>query len=207
MHGPGSSPTGAIGVGAPAQIYFTAKDEYEVQDTAGNIITTVSGVTSLNNLLAQAEGTAGWPAAFSALDDYPGFDLSLQGDPKPGDSFTIGYNTEGLNDNRNGLAMADLQNQNTMQVNNSGSGQPASFHEAYANIVSDIGQQTASADIALQAADALKLQSSDWFQSVSGVSLDEEAANLIRYQQSYSAAARLLSTAQNLFDTILAVVR
>jgi flagellar hook-associated protein 1 FlgK len=73
--------------------------------------------------------------------------------------------------------------------------------------VSDIGQQAASADIALQAADALKSQSSDWFQSVSGVSLDEEAANLVRYQQSYAAAARLLSTAQNLFDTILAVVR
>jgi flagellar hook-associated protein 1 FlgK len=94
-----------------------------------------------------------------------------------------------------------------MQVNNSGSGESASFHEAYANIVSDIGQKAATADIALQASDALKSQSSDWFQSVSGVSLDEEAANLVRYQQTYQAAARLLATAQNLFDTILAAVR
>jgi flagellar hook-associated protein 1 FlgK len=207
LHGPGSSPTGAGGVGAPVQIFFTANDEYEVRDSTGNTITTVSGVTDLNNLMAQAEGSAGWPAAFSALDDYPGFELSLQGEPKAGDAFTIGYNTDGLNDNRNGLTMADLQNKNSLQVNNSGSGSPASFHEAYANIVSDIGQQSASADIALQAAEALKSQSSDWFQSVSGVSLDEEAANLVRYQQSYAAAARLLSTAQNLFDTILAVVR
>jgi flagellar hook-associated protein 1 FlgK len=207
LHGPGSSPTGAGGVGAPVQIFFTANDAYEVRDSAGNTITTVSGVTDLNNLMAQAEGSAGWPVAFSALDDYPGFELSLQGEPKAGDIFTIGYNTDGLNDNRNGLSMADLQNKNSMQVNNSGSGSRASFHEAYANIVSDIGQQAASADIALQAADALKSQSSDWFQSVSGVSLDEEAANLVRYQQSYAAAARLLSTAQNLFDTILAVVR
>ncbi|MFQ3189499.1 MAG: flagellar hook-associated protein 1 FlgK [Paraglaciecola sp.] len=207
VHGPGNSPTGAGGVGAPAQIFFTTNNEYEVRDSAGNTITSVSGITSLNELLAQAEGSAGWPAAFSALDDYPGFDVSLQGEPKAGDTFTIGYNTNGLNDNRNGLTMADLQNQNTMQANNSGAGAPASFHEAYASIVSDIGQQTASADIALQAADALKSQSSDWFQSVSGVSLDEEAANLVRYQQSYAAAARLLSTAQNLFDTILAVVR
>lgn len=207
VHGPGSSPTGVGGVGAPAQIFFTANDEYEVQDSAGNVITTVSGVTSLNDLLAQAEGTAGWPPEFSALDDYPGFDFSLQGEPKAGDIFTIGYNTDGLNDSRNGLVMADLQNQDIMQVNNSGAGEPAGFHEAYANIVSDVGQKTASADIALQAADALKSQSSDWFQSVSGVSLDEEAANLVRYQQTYAAAARLLSTAQNLFDTILAVVR
>lgn len=207
IHGPGSSPTGVGGVGAPAQIFFTANDEYEVRDSGGNVITTVSGVTNLNNLLAQAEGTVGWPPAFSALDDYPGFDVSLQGEPKAGDSFTIGYNTDGLNDNRNGLFLADLQNKSTMQVNNSGSGQSATFHEAYANIVSDIGQKAANADIALQAADALKSQSSDWFQSVSGVSLDEEAANLVRYQQTYAAAARLLSTAQNLFDTILAVVR
>lgn len=207
IHGPGSSPTGAGGVGAPAEIFFTANDEYEVRDSGGNVITTVTGVTDLNNLLAQAEGSAGWPAAFSALDDYPGYDLSLQGVPRAGDSFAIGYNTDGLNDNRNGLVMADLQNQNTMQVNSSGSGQSATFHEAYANIVSDIGQKAASADIALQAADALKSQSSDWFQSVSGVSLDEEAANLVRYQQTYAAAARLLGTAQDLFDTILAIVR
>lgn len=210
IHGPGNSPTGAAGVGAPAQILFTASDEYQVLDSAGSVITVVSGATDLRNLLAQAETDGAgppWPAAFSALDDYPGFDLSLQGVPKAGDSFTIGYNTDGLNDNRNGLLMGDLQNQNTMQVNNSGSGEPVSFHEAYANIVSDIGQKASSADISLQAAAALKSQSTDWFQSVSGVSLDEEAANLVKYQQSYSAAARLLGTAQTLFDTILAAVR
>jgi len=210
IHGPGSSPTGVGGVGAPAQILFTASDEYQVLDSAGTLITVVSGTTDLSNLLAQAESTGSgppWPAAFSALDDYPGFDLSLQGLPKAGDSFAIGYNTDGLNDNRNGLIMADLQNQDLMQVNNSGSGQAISFQEAYGSVVSDIGQKASSADISLQSADALKSQSSDWFQSVSGVSLDEEAANLVRYQQSYAAAARLLSTAQTLFDTILAVVR
>lgn len=210
IHGPGSSPTGGGGVGAPAQILFTASDEYQVLDSAGTVITVVSGASDLSNLLAQAESVGAgpaWPAAFSALDDYPGFDLSLQGVPKAGDSFTIGYNTDGLNDNRNGLAMSDLQNQNIMQVNNSGSGEPVSFHEAYANIISDVGQKSASADISLQAAAALKSQSTDWFQSVSGVSLDEEAANLVKYQQSYSAAARLLGTAQTLFDTILSAVR
>jgi flagellar hook-associated protein 1 FlgK len=148
-----------------------------------------------------------WPAAFSALDDYPGFDLSLQGMPKAGDSFAIGYNTDGLNDNRNGLEMADLQNKDLMQVNNSGSGQGISFHEAYGNVVSDIGQKTSSADISLQAADALKSQSKNWFESFSGVSLDEEAANLVKFQQSYSAAARLLATAQELFNTILGITR
>ncbi|MGS2720395.1 flagellar hook-associated protein FlgK [Paraglaciecola aestuariivivens] len=210
IHGPGNSPTGVGGVGAPAQIVFSAADEYQVLDSAGSVITVVSGVTDFNNLLEQAKNNGAgpaWPAAFSALDDYPGFDLSLQGQPQAGDSFSIGYNTDGLNDNRNGLLMSDLQNKDSMQLNNNGSGAPVSFHEAYANIISDVGQKSSSADIALQSAKALKSQSSDWVQSVSGVSLDEEAANLVKFQQSYAAAARLLSTAQSLFDTILSVVR
>ncbi|MFT5923051.1 MAG: flagellar hook-associated protein 1 FlgK [Paraglaciecola sp.] len=210
MHGPGNSPTGVGGVGAPSQILFTGSDEYQVLDSAGTVITVVSGTTDLNNLLAKAESVGAgpaWPAAFSALDDYPGFDLSLQGLPKAGDSFAIGYNTDGLNDNSNGLVMADLQNQDHMQVNNSGSGQPINFHEAYGNVVSDIGQKASSANISLQAADALKSQSKNWFESISGVSLDEEAANLVKFQQTYQASARLLATAQELFNTILGVTR
>ena len=210
---PGSGvgvPAPGGGVGAPAQILFTAVDAYQVLDSGGNVITTVSGTTDFSNMLAQAAASGAappWPAAFSALDNYPGYDLSLQGVPKAGDRFSISFNTNGLNDNRNGLIMADLQNVDIMQLNNSGSGNPVSFQEAYANIVSDIGQKSASADISLKAAQALKRQSKDWFDSVSGVSLDEEAANLVRYQQSYSAAARLLGTAQTLFDTILNAVR
>lgn len=210
IHAPGASPTGAGGVGAPAEILFTASNTYQVLDSGGNLITTVTGVTDFNNMLATAETSGAgpaWPAAFSALDDYPGYDLSLQGVPKAGDSFSIGYNTDGLNDNRNALELSDLQNKNVMQLNNSGSGEPVSFHEAYANIISDIGQKSSSADISLQAAAALKTQSKDWFDSVSGVSLDEEAANLVRFQQSYSAAARLIGTAQDLFNTILGMVR
>lgn len=209
IHGPGASPTGAGGVGAPAQIVFTAADEYQVLDSAGTLISTVSGTTDFTNMLAQAEANGAsppWPAAFSALDNYPGYDLSLQGVPKAGDRFTLAYNTGGLNDNRNGLAMADLQKAATVQLNNSGSGNPVSFHEAYTNIVSDVGQKAASADISLKAAQALKTQSKDWFESVSGVSLDEEAANLVRFQQSYSAAAKLLGTAQDMFNTILSIV-
>ena len=207
IHAPGSAPGG--GVGAPASVRFTSSTDYEVLDSAGTLITTVTGILSLDNLLTQAAGTPGWPAAFNAptMNDYPGYDFSLKGEPKAGDTFSIGYNGNGLNDNRNGLIMANLQNENGMQLNNAGSGDPVSFHEAYANIVGDIGQKAANADVAVKAGEALKLQSKDWFDSVSGVSLDEEAANLVRFQQSYAAAARLLNTAQEMFDTILSMVR
>jgi flagellar hook-associated protein 1 FlgK len=86
-------------------------------------------------------------------------------------------------------------------------GNKATFNEAYANIVGSIGAKTANGQIELEAAKVLQTQSSDWFESTSGVSLDEEAANLIQFQQSYAAAARILSTAQDLFDTILAAAR
>jgi flagellar hook-associated protein 1 len=208
IHGPGAAPGG--GVGAPAEILFTSATEYQVLDSAGTVITVVTGTTDFNNMLAQAETSGAgpaWPAAFSALDDYPGYDFSLQGQPKAGDRFSIGYNTDGLNDNRNGLDMTALQRQAVMQLNNNGAGNLVSFNEAYANIVSDIGQKAASAEISLQAAKTLKAQSTDWFESVSGVSLDEEAANLVRFQQSYAAAARLIGTAQDLFNTILSAVR
>lgn len=210
IHGPGASPTGGGGVGAPARIVFTAADSYQVQDSAGTVITTVAGATDLNNLINQASGTAGWPAAFGALGDYPGYDLSIQGTPRAGDTFDINYNTNGTDDNRNGLLLTGLQDADSMlRSNNSGAttGNLISFHEAYSAIVSDIGEASSSAEISLNAARALEQQSSDFFESTAGVSLDEEAANLVRFQQAYSASARILSTAQSLFDTILSAVR
>lgn len=208
LHGPGAAPGGTVG--APAQIVFTSATDYEVRDSAGTVITVVSGATNLENIMAQAAASGAgpaWPAAFSALNDYPGFDFSLQGVPQAGDTFNIVFNTEGLNDNRNALELANIQNKDSMLLNNNGGGNLVTYHEAYSTIIGDIGGKAASADISLKAAEAMKQQSKDWFDSVSGVSLDEEAANLVRFQQSYSAAARLLATAQELFNTILSSVR
>lgn len=209
VHDLASSPSGSFG--APVQVVFTSETSFEVYDgeTPASLITTVTGVTDYNNLLEQAEasGSPTWPAAFSALDNYPGYDFSLQGIPVAGDSFTIAYNTAGSFDNSNALAMASLQDASTVQLSTNSTADPRTFHESYSTLVSQVGESTASASVSLAAAEAMKEQSTEWFESVSGVSLDEEAANLVRYQQSYAAAARILSTAQELFDTILSSVR
>ena len=84
---------------------------------------------------------------------------------------------------------------------------PRTFQDAYASMVGRIGEDAAMAKVSLASAEAMQVQSENWFQSVSGVSLDEEAANLIKYQQSYAAAARILTTAQELFNTILQSAR
>jgi len=181
---------------APAQINFTAADTYDVVDGSGNVLATVTGTTDLTNLISQA-----------GISPDPGFDLSLDGVPKAGDSFSIGYNTDGFNDNSNALNLAALQNENKVQVSSEATNSPRTFQDAYASMVGRIGEDASMANVSLASAEAMKVQSQNWFESVSGVSLDEEAANLIKYQQSYAAAARILSTAQELFNTILQSAR
>jgi flagellar hook-associated protein 1 FlgK len=203
-----SSPSATLG--APAQIVFDSSSQFTVFDSAGNTITVVTGISDYQNLLAQAQASGAgpaWPAAFSSLEDYPGYDVSLEGEPAAGDSFTFEYNTNGLDDNRNAILLAQLQEEGLVQLSSQSDNQTRTLHEAYSSLVGAVGSESANADITLQAAEALKAESSEWLNSVSGVSLDEEAANLIRFQQSYSAAARILSTAQTLFDTLLSAVR
>ncbi|GGF52137.1 flagellar hook-associated protein FlgK [Alteromonas lipolytica] len=209
IHNLAASPSPTVG--APVQIVFTSETSFDVLDgeSPANVITSVTGVTNYENLLGQAEasGVPAWPSQFSALNDYPGYDFSLQGKPVAGDSFTIGYNSEGSFDNENALSLAGLQRESLVQLSTNANSKPRTLHESYSTLVSRIGEESASASIALQAAETMKVQSTEWFDSVSGVSLDEEAANLVRYQQSYAAAARILSTAQELFNTILSAVR
>ena len=198
---------GGIDTGAPAQIVFTAPDTFDVVDGTGAVMASVTGTTDLNNLIEQAKNSGTWPAGLSGLTDYPGYDISLDGVPRAGDSFSLAYNTDGFNDNSNALNLAALQNENLVQVSSEATNTPRTFQDAYASMVGRIGEDAAMAKVSLASAEAMQVQSENWFQSVSGVSLDEEAANLIKYQQSYSAAARILTTAQELFNTILQSAR
>lgn len=81
------------------------------------------------------------------------------------------------------------------------------FNEAYSSLVTGVGNTTSQAKSQLKADETKLIQSKGIFESVSGVSLEEEAANLIRYQQSYAASAQIVSTAKTIFDTLLSSVR
>ncbi|MFY0989079.1 flagellar hook-associated protein FlgK [Halomonas sp. C05BenzN] len=102
----------------------------------------------------------------------------------------------GTGDNRNALALQDLQD--ALLV-----GGRASLSQAYAGMVSDVGNRTNIVQVNLEARQGLTDQLKAVQQSESGVNLDEEAANLLRYQQFYSANARVIDTASTVFDTIL----
>lgn len=131
--------------------------------------------------------------------DY-GYSLRITGTPVANDSFSIEYNAGGVGDNRNALALEDLQNLKQL-VNNS-----ATFMDVYGQLVGRVGAETREADMNSQTQHALLNQAIQRREEISGVNLDEEAANLVRYQQAYQAAAQVISISNSTFQTLIAAV-
>ena len=126
-----------------------------------------------------------------------GVDLTISGQTRAGDRFNLLFNEGGLADNRNALALADLNNLNLI-------GSPArSFGGMMGALVQEVGIQAGQAKVNRDAAGALLEQSQAFRESVSGVNLDEEAADLIRFEQAYNASAQVLAVARDIFNTLL----
>lgn len=126
--------------------------------------------------------------------------FTVTGVPQNGDRFVLSDNTNAVGDNRNGLLLAGLQ-----QVRVLGQGN-ANFGDAYSEIVASVGTATRQAEISLEAQGTLLDQAVQSRDSVSGVNLDEEAANLLRYQQAYQANAQLIAVADSILESLLGVV-
>jgi flagellar hook-associated protein 1 len=130
-----------------------------------------------------------------------GWQVTLTGTPASGDRFTVRDNTGGTGDNRNALLLGNLLNKSTL------SGGTTSVNDLLGQWVADIGVKTNQAQSSLGVQSALYDDNLNAQQSLSGVNLDEEAANLVRYQQAYAAAAQVIATANKLFDSLLLAFR
>jgi len=108
-------------------------------------------------------------------------------------------NTNGTGDAGNAVALAKLQSANLLDNGTS------TYQGAYAQLISSIGNKTHELDITNQAESANLQQAVNVQQSESGVNLDEEAANLLRYQQAYQAAAKIMQTTNELFQTLVSL--
>jgi len=86
-------------------------------------------------------------------------------------------------------------------------GGTANFSEGYGQLVAHVGALTHSAAISSSAQNVLLKQATASREAVSGVNLDEEAANLIKFQNAYQASAKVVSVVNNLFDTLIGAVR
>lgn len=153
----------------------------------------VSGGVSTTIAYDPATQSAG--ASFSL--GLSGVSLTLSGIPSAGDTMTLANTAAGSGDNRNALAMAGLQFDKLLY------GGSSTYTEAYSTMVTRVGVDTQSAANSLQLEGSLLQQAQDYRSSVSGVNLDEEATNLLKYQQQYQAAAQLVSVADELFQTLL----
>ncbi|WP_373976050.1 flagellar hook-associated protein FlgK [Chitinibacter sp. SCUT-21] len=167
----------------PVNINFTSANSFTYTDT-------VTGVTS-----AAQTYTAGMTLSVN------GWTMKLDGTPAAGDSIAVGANTNGVADNRNALALGKLQ---TTRILENGS---ATYQESYGRMVSTIGTQTNEATIMGKAQAKLLSNAENSRDSVSGVNLDEEAANLLRYQQAYQAASKVIQIAQSAFQEIMNIGR
>jgi flagellar hook-associated protein 1 len=156
-----------------ATIQFTGATTYSVNG-AGSFAYTSGGNIALNGWQTQITGT-----------------------PAIGDVFTVQSNAGGTGDNSNATAGANQQTQGVLD------GGTESISSAVSALVTGFGAQAAQINTAQTAQTAVNTQAQQAVQSTTGVNLDEEAANLMQWQQSYQAAAQVLTVANSLFTTLI----
>jgi flagellar hook-associated protein 1 FlgK len=179
----------------PLEINFISSTEYEILDSTTGLPVDALNPTYNNYVPGQTNDIL----ALAGLN-Y-GYSFTISGEPVSGDTFTVGYNTDGVGDNRNIVALAALQTTKTLDNGTT------NYQESYGRLVSEVGAKTEEAKINAKTAEALREQAQQRRDSVSAVNLDEEAANLIKFQQAYQANARVLSTVQQLIDVLFAAVQ
>ncbi|WP_266160662.1 flagellar hook-associated protein FlgK [Dyella silvatica] len=188
--------------------------------TAG---TANKGSGSVNNIAVSDPSTANLLTASNIVFDSPtsyridggpsqawtagqpitnnGWSLKLDGAPAVGDSFSIKANTNARGDNRNALALGKVANLGVLDGGNTSVGR------AYGQLTSQVGSAGSLAKDGLTTQTGIYNQALRAQQDVSGVNLDEEAANLVRYQQAYQASAQVISTASSIFNALLGAIK
>lgn len=129
------------------------------------------------------------------------FEMSVSGAPKNGDSYTAALAGAGSADNRNAQSVIDLQTKSTVEVGADGKG--ISLTDAYAKLVSNVGGKAGQAQMDSDATTALHTSALDSRNGLSGVSIDEETGNLIKFQQYYTASSQIIKAAQETFATLI----
>jgi flagellar hook-associated protein 1 FlgK len=182
--------TGAATVGNLAVIDPTnaqLRAAVDVQFTGGNF---VAGAVSVP-LDPSGETTI----------DINGWRLVVRGTPADGDTFSVRDNAGGVGDNRNALELARLADLRAL------GGGTASLGESYAELVADVGVKTRRAEINADVQSGLLGEATAQRDAISGVNLDEEAADLIRFQQAYQASAQVIAAAGSMFESLFDALR
>lgn len=163
------------------RVDFSSASEYTITDTASNSVLASRSLT-------------GTPPTIN----YRGLSVTLSAIPQAGDTFTIDGNRDGIGNNDALLAIVDLETAGLMAGGKT-------MTETYIEQVNQVGNLAKQADISQQALTVVYTQAVKARDAVSGVSLDQEAADLVKFQQAYQANAKAMQIAGVLFDSILQV--
>src|SRR5471032_1900839 len=190
-----SAATATTGYSIPATMTLTYNAANPTPQFTSNLPVTLPNGT----IVPAGTGVAYNPAQGLTISNGSDVSATITGTPANGDTFTISANTGGSSDGSNALALAKLGTAKSLN------GGTDSLTSAYANFVNQIGNETNNLQSSSTSATAVLTQATTAQQSVSGVNLNEEAANLIQYQQLYQANSKVIQTASTLFTTLLGI--
>ena len=178
-------------------------------DQATNAFELVPAVAGWTGTLAYDPATDSTGKTFEVTNaDGVKIELKISGVPADNDVVTLDDNKDGIADNRNAALLGALQTDKLMFGAGGSADRPtATLNNAYAQLVAKVGSKAREVQAGERTQSSLLAQATAARDSVSGVNLDEEAANLVRFQQTYQAAGRVMSVAQRLFDEMLAIGR
>ncbi|HEX4975089.1 MAG TPA: flagellar hook-associated protein FlgK [Pseudomonadales bacterium] len=165
---------------------------------------TVGGSVQINMNEGYSLKTSGnglFTASPAATSTYFGFQATISGKPKVGDTFTVNFNKNGQADNRNAVKLLGLQSKGVVEQGR------LNYADAYGKLVESVGSLTKNASIAKETQQSLLFQAEQRRESIAGVNLDEEASNMVKFEQAYNAAAQVIAVARSLFDTLIAAFR
>ena len=195
----------------PAKVVFGAvsadgtSQAYQFLDAKGGVIssgTIKPGESNTLNLSIPLKDSTGAPIPPAPATQYTAaFSMTIAGSPSNGAGINVSLSQPGSLDNRNGTALAGLQTAQTVDTGSASKG--ISLNDAYGKLVEGVGSKAAQGKLDSAATEAILANAKGARDSLSGVDLDEETGNLVKYQQYYTASSQIIKAAQEIFSTLI----
>jgi flagellar hook-associated protein 1 FlgK len=202
----------ALKYSTPVKLVFGAasggSQSYNMVDAKGNSIGTGTIVPGQSNTLSLKVGMVDATGA-PVMDNSVAppvqktftVETTVGATPASGESFTINLTGAASSDNRNAQALVGLQTKQTVDTGSASKG--ISLTDAYSKLVTNVGTKAAQGKSDSEATTAILTNAKGARDSVSGVDLDEETGNLVKYQQYYTASSQIIKAAQEIFTTLI----
>ncbi|MDF2394462.1 flagellar hook-associated protein FlgK [Pseudomonas sp. 3MA1] len=184
--------------GSQTYDYFDAKG---VKMGSGSIVPGQSNVLNLQVNMLDASGNPITDGGTPPVTKTFTVQMTVAGSPNAGDNMSISVNGAGSSDNRNGLALSGLQTKQTVDTGSASKG--ITLVDAYGKLIENVGAKASQAKLDTAANGSILANAKGARDSLSGVDLDEETGNLVKFQQYYTASSQIIKAAQETFSTLI----